>query len=210
MASISQTSSITQEPQPAWDVAKLFPFQGAWEEGDYFALQTNQLVELIDGSLEVLPMPKTAHQLIVAFLYDLLRTFVTERDLGTVFFAGLPVRLRHKNIREPDIVFVSTDHLNRIGEDCSEGADLVMEVVSPDAGASKRDYIEKRKDYAEAGIPEYWIVDPQTQRITVLALVGNEYRVHGEFSPGQQSTSQLLAGFAVDTLAVFAAAKTLN
>jgi Uma2 family endonuclease len=79
--------------------------------------------------------------------------------------------------------------------------------VSPDSDATKRDYIEKRADYAAAGIAEYWIVDPQTQRITVLAIADKEYRVHGEFAPGQKAASKLLSGFTVDTSAVSHAAK---
>ena len=61
--------------------------------------------------------------------------------------------------------------------------------------------------YAEAGIPEYWIVDPQKRVITVLVLADAVYRVHGEFTPEQQATSVLLGGFAVDVAEVFAAAK---
>jgi Uma2 family endonuclease len=210
MATIPQHASVSPDPQFAWDVARLFPAQGDWRESDYLSLHTNQLVELIDGTLEVLPMPTPPHQLIVAYLYDRLKSFVAAGSLGTVFFAPLRVRIRSNTFREPDVVFVARKHPDRIGPAYCDGADIVIEVVSPDKVSQDRDYENKRADYAAAGIAEYWIVDPQTQRITVLALVGKEYRVHGEFSPGQQATSQLLAGFAVDTSAVFAAAKNLN
>jgi Uma2 family endonuclease len=85
-----------------------------------------------------------------------------------------------------------------------------MEVVSPDEGSHERDYAEKRADYARRKIPEYWIVDPQTERITVLTLKGKQYRLHGEFAPGQQATSVLLAGFTVDVAATFAAGRNLG
>jgi Uma2 family endonuclease len=188
----------------------LFPCQGDWDESDYFALHTDQLVELIDGNLEVLPMPTPPHQLIVAYLYELLKSFVKSRNLGTVFFAPLRVRMRANTIREPDIVFIARENAHRIGSEYCNSADLVMEIVSPDAGSQERDYDKKRSDYAQAGIREYWIVDPQTERITVLALDGVTYRVHGEFSASQQATSALLDGFAADVSAVFAAAKKLD
>jgi Uma2 family endonuclease len=210
MATASHPSSFSHEPQPAWDVALLFPYQGDWSEGDYLSLHTNQRVELSDGNLEVLPVPKTSHELIVRFLFELLRAFVAAQDLGTVFFAGIRLRIRPGTIREPDVLFVSKAHLELIGEDYWSGADLVIEVVSPDAGSHERDYDKKRSDYAQAGIREYWIVDPQTERITVLALDGATYHAHGEFSTSQQATSALLNGFAADVSVVFAAAKKLD
>ena len=83
-----------------------------------------------------------------------------------------------------------------MGEQFSLGADLVIEVVS-DQGRP-RDLEIKRQEYAQAGIPEYWIVDPQLEQITVLALEGSSYVVHGEFSKGTKASSKLLEGFNVD------------
>jgi Uma2 family endonuclease len=82
-----------------------------------------------------------------------------------------------------------------------------MEVVSPGAESRQRDLVDKRRDYAQAGVSEYWIVDPETESVTVLALDGSEYRVHGEFKTGESATSVLLPGFAVDVSAVFAAGR---
>jgi Uma2 family endonuclease len=185
--------------EPAWDVARLFPDQGAWSEEEYLALDTNRLVEFSHGYVEVLPMPTTSHQLIVAHLYGTLRAFVTARELGTVLFAPLRVQLWPGKFREPDVVFMLAQHAARIGEPFWEGADLVMEVVSSDD--RRRDLETKRREYAQAGIPEYWIVDPQQARITVLRLDGATYVVHGEFPAGTQATSHLLPGFAVDVTA---------
>jgi Uma2 family endonuclease len=72
-----------------------------------------------------------------------------------------------------------------------------MEVVSPDPKDEERDWKDKRKDYARARIPEYWIIDPQKKRVRVLKLKSKTYRVHGDFGPGTQATSALLPGFAV-------------
>jgi Uma2 family endonuclease len=83
-----------------------------------------------------------------------------------------------------------------------------MEVVSPGEKDRHRDLVEKRTDYAQAGIPEYWIVDPLQRRITVLVLTGEQYRVDGEYSPGQSASSRLLDGLEIDVAAVFAAGES--
>jgi Uma2 family endonuclease len=69
----------------------------------------------------------------------------------------------------------------------------------------KRDLVPKRRVYARAGIREYWIVDSEKKSITVLALAGKAYKVHGAFKVGEQATSKLLKGFAVAVSDVFAA-----
>jgi Uma2 family endonuclease len=75
---------------------------------------------------------------------------------------------------------------------------VVIEVVSGDAASRARDYEDKRHDYAAAGIPEYWIVDPADRRIVVLRLEGEAYVVDGEFGADERATSVVLAGFSLD------------
>lgn len=196
--------------EPAWDVALLYPLQGSWSEQDYLdiALTQNWLVEYSDGCVEFLPRPTIEHQLIVRFLLHALRAFVDPQKLGMVLFAPLPVWLMPKEYREPDLIFNFTENHAKRSKDYYEGADLVMEVVSSDRRSHARDYEDKRRDYAKAGIREYWIVDPAEQRITVLALVENSYAEHGVFAAGSRATSKLLAGFDVDVDATFAAAQS--
>jgi Uma2 family endonuclease len=80
-----------------------------------------------------------------------------------------------------------------------------MEVVSDSPDDRERDLVTKRAEYARARIPEYWIVDPQEGRITVLRLEGDRYVVHGEFLKGSKASSVLLPGFVVDVTEAFAA-----
>lgn len=200
MTEMKQTTEV-QHPyadgmgEPAWDVALLFPNQGAWSVEEYLALDTNHLVEFSHGFIEILPMPTEPHQLITLFLYRALLAFVTARNLGLVLTAPLRVQLWPGKYREPDVVFMLAEHADRRGIQYWEGADLVMEVVSDDG--RYRDFVTKRREYAQAGIPEYWIVDPQEEQITVLTLAGDRYTVHGEFERGAKATSVLLEGFAV-------------
>jgi Uma2 family endonuclease len=190
--------------EPNWDVALLFPPRGEWTEEDYLALRTNRLIELSDGCLEVLPVPTLFHQLIVFHLSKLLDAFVATRKLGLVAVAPLPVRLWSGKFREPDVVFLRPDRVSSRHRP-PEGADLVMEVVSEGAENRERDLEIKPKEYARAGVSEYWIIDPEVRTIKVCTLSGTAYKAHGEFAPGQQAESVLLPGFTVDVAAAFAA-----
>ena len=187
--------------EPAWEIARLFPNQGHWSEEEYLALDRNQLVEFSHGHVEVLPMPTTTHQRIVAMLYRTLMTFVMNNTLGEALFAPLRVRLWPGKYREPDLVFMLAEHRERISDACWDGADLVIEVVSDEF--RRHDLETKRFEYARAGIPEYWIVDPLEAKITVLRLDEDHYVVHGEFPRGSMATSALLAGFGVNVSDVF-------
>jgi Uma2 family endonuclease len=155
-------------------------------------------VEFSHGFIEFLPMPKLLHQRIASFLYNALRAFVLGMGLGEVHYSGVRVRLWPGKFREPDVLFMHVDHADRMTEEYWEGADLVMEVVSSGNEDRRRDLKTKREEYALAGIPEYWIVDPELGHITVLTLEGEAYVLHGEFKCGERATSKLLSGFAVD------------
>ncbi|MDE0076775.1 MAG: Uma2 family endonuclease [Caldilineaceae bacterium] len=195
------TTKPADAPELTWEIAQLFPAQGHWSEEEYLALDTNHLIELSHGQLEVLPMPTQSHQLLVIALFELLRNFVREGQLGTVLLAPMRVQLWPGKFREPDILFMRSEHDDRRSDRFWEGADLVMEVVSPDD--PERDKVTKRREYAQAEVPEYWIVDPADASITVLTLQGQEYALYGEFVSGETATSVLLDRFTVEVTAVF-------
>lgn len=184
---------------PTWEIARLFPDQGEWPETEYLDLITNQLIEYVDGRLEFLPMPTRAHQFIARYVFRLLDEYVRSRSLGNALFAPYRVRVRRGKFREPDVLYVAQGR--KMEERFSHGADLVVEIVSGDDEDRQRDLVEKRKDYATARIPEYWIVDPAAETIIVLTLKGKSYRIHGTFGRGQTATSVLLSGFSVDVAA---------
>jgi Uma2 family endonuclease len=195
----------SQRGEPTWEIAERYPQQGEWTEEDYFALEADYFVEFVDGVLEFLPMPTLAHQDIVDFLHELLKSYVNSHNLGKVRFAPLPVKLFKGRIREPDLVYLNHDQIKAAKGKYPKGADLVVEVVSPDDESRKRDYEEKPLDYAKAGVKEYWIIDPQLRTIKVLTLARKKYKTHGEFQPGQSATSVLFGGFSVKVDDVFAA-----
>ena len=189
--------------EPTWDIAKLFPDQGAWSEEEYLMLSGNRLVEFSHGIVEVLPMPSYTHQKVVAWLYELLREFVVHRNLGRVIFAPLRVRLWAGKYREPDLMVMFEENRHRIFQQYWDGADLVMEIVSPDDPS--RDLETKRREYAVAGIREYWLVNPINATIIVFTLPEGEerYEINGVYLSDTVAESVLLPGFKVDVTACF-------
>ena len=180
----------------------VLPAQGAWNEDAYLWLtdHSNRLIEFTDGCIEEMPMPTFTHQSILLFLYEMLRTYLKPRG-GVVMVAALRLRVRPGKFREPDLLLLRDRTDRRCQDRYWEGADLVVEVVSPDN--PDRDLVEKRADYAEAGIPEYWIADPRDETVRVLSLRGAAYVEHGVYRRGDTATSALLAGFAAEVSAIF-------
>jgi Uma2 family endonuclease len=180
----------------------LDPLQGLWTEAQYLKLtnQTNHLIEFTDGEMEVLPMPTRRHQVILLFLYEVFKAALQSAG-GKVLVAPLRMQVRPGIFREPDILMLRDVNDPRNQEAFWFGADLVVEIVSPDD--PERDTKVKRVDYAEAGIPEYWIVNPLDETVTVLTLAGEAYVDAGVYVRGERAESQLLAGCIVDVNDVF-------
>lgn len=194
-----KTTATTQEAADQLLLA-VRPPQGCWSETDYLWLtdHCSHLVEFADGHIEELPLPTDTHQTVLAFLFRLLDRHVEARG-GVVRFAALRLRIREGRFREPDLLLLRDANDPRRQDRYWLGADLAVEVVSPDD--PDRDYEEKRADYAEAGIHEYWIADPERGTITVLTLENGHYAEHGVFGRGDTATSALLDELAVDVSA---------
>lgn len=177
-------------------ILELLPEQGAVREDEYLWLtdRARRAIEFSDGALEALPLPTRSHQLILKFLLRLCEAIV-EPGGGIVLFAPLRLRLRAGKFREPDLLLLLDAGDPRNGERFWTGADLVVEIVSADD--PERDLVTKRREYAEAGIPEYWIVNPLDRSVTTLALAEDTYREAGRFVPGELAGSPLLPTLAV-------------
>ncbi|MEQ1826121.1 MAG: Uma2 family endonuclease [Pirellula sp.] len=189
--------------QPAWRIALFYPEQGGWTEADYFGLEGGPLVEFDDGCVEVLDIPNKEHQRIVQYLFVLMSKCVSEQRLGEVFIAPMPVRLWPRKFREPDVVFVSNGRSETDGY--PDGADLVLEVVSPCLENRRRDVEIKSIEYAQAGIAEYWLIDPENRSLTVHRLSDHRYEIviHDDASTVE---SVRIPGFQVSVAAILAAA----
>ena len=185
-------------------VIDLEPLQGLWTQAQYLRLTDHArlLLEFTDGHLEALPVPTERHQAISQLLFLALHPFVTDLG-GKVHYAPLRLLIRDGKFREPDLLLVRDANDPRRRDDYWRGADLVMEIVGPDDPDPARDTRLKRLDYAEARIPEYWIVDPGDETITVLSLAGEAYAEHGRFVRGQRADSVCLSGFDMSVAEVF-------
>jgi Uma2 family endonuclease len=194
------------ELEPTWDIARLFPPQGQWTADAYLALDTNRIVELSNGKLEVLEMPSELHQILAARLYVELQMFVCRHSLGLCLFAPLRIRICDRTFREPDVVFLLNANRGKRHAQYWDGADLAIEVVSPDD--PQRDLVDKRHDYEAIGVAECWIVDPCDQTITVLVLdsVSQQYVEHARATLVDCVESMLLPGFVINVSQLFAAA----
>ena len=206
MAAPAPPASASQDELNAI-VCGVLPRQGAWSEEEYLWLtdRSRRLIEFTDGYVQELPMPTSSHQVILAFLYRLFHGWIGPRG-GVVLFSALRLRVREGMFREPDLLLLRDRADPRFQDRYWLGADLVVEVVSPDR--PERDLVDKRIDYAEAGIPEYWVVDPRDQTITVLELRADGYVEHGVHARGAEAASRLLAGFGVNVAEVFDAPET--
>jgi Uma2 family endonuclease len=127
--------------------------------------------EWVNGEVIVQMPPKDRHQDVVRFLAVLLDLFIAFFNLGKLRFAPFEMKLTDGPAREPDILFLANEHLDRLTEDRLQGpADLIIEVLSDDS--IRRDRVEKFREYESAGVAEYWIIDsrPGRQRADFFRL----------------------------------------
>ncbi len=158
--------------------------------------------ELINGELFELTGPNTKHQRSSVRLSSGLDQFVAPRKLGEVFTAPYDVCLSPHNTVQPDIIYVSRERRNIVGDDKIEGVpDLLMEVLSP--SNRRHDVFTKAVLYATFGVPEYWLVDPEGDSILVQIWRDGVYVPNT--SKDGIARSIVLPGFEVDPTVLFAA-----
>lgn len=127
----------------------------------------SRVVEWVDGEIIEYMPPTIEHQDLTGFLFQLIRAFVSELELGKVVAAPAEVRLWPDGpSREPDLFVVTNEHLAGFDPQRYNGApDLIVEVVSP--GSVREDRVRKFTEYEQAGVREYWLVDPRPNQRTV-------------------------------------------
>lgn len=129
-----------------------------------------QRYEVLDGQLELMsPGPSTVHQAIGSALHLIVQTCSSEY---VILIAPLDVILSRANVVQPDLIMIHRSRSDIVTIRGVEGIpDLVVEILSP--GSRKRDRVRKLKIYAKHGVPEYWIIDPETQTMEQLELNGD-------------------------------------
>lgn len=158
----------------------------AWADED-------TLAEWVNGEIIMSSPASMIHQEISSFLEDILHLFVQNRNMGKIIEAPFLMKLPNSG-REPDLLFVSKNHLDRLKKTFLDGpADLVVEIISPESIG--RDRGDKFYEYENARIPEYWLIDPDKKRAEfyVLNSEGN-YDLIKSGSKGKFE-SRILPGF---------------
>lgn len=159
--------------------------------------------EIIDGELFVSPSPKTRHQTIVLELAFLIKQYLRAHGGGHVFIAPLDVLMDVHDVVEPDLFFVPDRNASIITEPNIEGIpSLVIEVLSN----PRLDRRRKRDLYERVGVEEYWIVDPDADRVEVYVLRESRYGKPNVVEAPELLTTEQLPGLTIDLEAMFARA----
>jgi Uma2 family endonuclease len=188
--------------KPTIEIVCLFPRQGEWTEEAYLRLpETNRIIELSEGRLIISPSPTNRHQEIVGKLHLLIGSYVFSNNLGKVLMAPMDVRLKKGIVRRPDIIFMSNEHLNRITNKRWGVPDLAIEVTSP--GTKKEDRKDKYSEYENAGIKEYWIIDPDKQTVEIFELHAKRYSAIGTFHESDIIKSRIIKDFSFIAKSIF-------
>lgn len=134
-----------------------------------------QKADLINGVIYMASPDNTDAGDLFGWLFTLLYDFCERYDVGKVYGSRIAFKLDDKNSPEPDIAIVRKDHLERVERGHVLGpADLAIEIVSPES--VERDYEKKRNLYEKFKFSEYWIIDEELQRVTLLRLGAREYK----------------------------------
>lgn len=169
--------------------------------------------ELVGGELVALPPESGLNDWLALNLRDLLidAQFI-QRTLVRVHTCEVQVPVLQSQDaanRYPDLVVLREEHLPLIQQRLTITLDmppprLIVEVVSPGKTNRDRDYVNKRAQYAALNVEEYWIVDPKTQTVLVLALEDGSYREIGQFQAEDCIVSPTFSALALMVEQIFA------
>lgn len=169
---------------------------------DYLKLSDDKRYELIEGELIMTPSPITYHQWILKNILYELEKFVRDKKSGKVFTAPYDVYLDDENVLQPDILFISNERANIIGEKNVQSApDLVVEVLSE--YTAYRDMVKKKKLYARFGVKEYWVVDPEEKTVEIYSLKEGIFMLETTYSKDSILESPFLVDLKIKLSEVF-------
>jgi Uma2 family endonuclease len=130
-------------------------------------IHEDQKADLIKGVMYMQSPPSILHEIVFGFLHTILNIFVCRKKLGVVLGSKSAARLGEHDGPEPDIMFVSKERQHIVKPAYIDGApDLIVEIISPSMAHIDRGL--KKKRYAEFGVREYWMIDPNRQTAEFL------------------------------------------
>jgi Uma2 family endonuclease len=169
-------------------------------------LQTPETVlprELAFGVMRVADSPVVRHQRVVRDLTIALTAFARERRLGEVLPAPMDVILDRENdlVVQPDLLFVSSDRDDIVGDKIFGAPDLVVEVLSPHPRIGKLD--ERVEWFARYGVRECWLIEIVRREMVVLTFDGGRVATRALAAPDAPVPSVVLAGFPTSPVGLF-------
>jgi Uma2 family endonuclease len=166
---------------------------GPYREADYLGLPDEPRCELVYGRLLVTPAPTARHQHVVGRLFSILLA-CADRHGDQVLASPIDVALADHTVVQPDVAYVRAARTSIVRDRIEGAPDLVVEVLSP--GTARRDLGEKLRLYADAGVAEYWIVDPALESFEFLVRSDDGYRLRLPDGPTYRSSS--ISGLELD------------
>lgn len=177
MAAIEQVpriwNGITILPESAADQLELGGPRGPYTRADQLKLPEEIRCELIEGYLIMSPAPLRPHQVLTALIHRLLDDLADRYD-GEAQIAPMDVIFSDLDTLQPDVIYVSKEREEILGDWIEGVPSLVVEVISP--SSNRRDRKLKFCKFLEYGVPEYWLFDPIKQTVEIYLLDHNEYR----------------------------------
>jgi Uma2 family endonuclease len=160
-------------------------------------VEDGQKADLIDGVIHVASSDTLQNNDLNGFVYYLLRGYVAARRLGgKVVINRYAFELTETRAPEPDVAYIRPERLELAEQRSMRGGpDIAVEIVSRDSRT--RDYVEKKQLYLEAGVPEYWLIDPLARRAEFLHLTLDRYEVI-PLNRNRIFESGVLSGFWLD------------
>ena len=138
-------------------------------------VKEHEKADLLDGVIYMASPETPRGNRLELWLAHLMDGYAEELGLGEVFVSRVAFRITEKRGPEPDVAFLAKRRLGLVREGFVAGApDTAVEIVSPES--VERDYVTKRRMYEEAGVREYWIIDPGARRATFLRLHRGKFR----------------------------------
>ena len=144
---------------------------------DFLREADGSSLEWVDGRVIELSPVSDRHEDLSGWLTALFRHWVEAKRCGVVRSGRFQMKTApHLPGREPDVLFLETEHLDRLRKNHIAGpADLAVEIVSPESKI--RDTVEKLREYEEGGVREYWLIDHEARRLELRALEDGRYRL---------------------------------
>ena len=171
---MEEAGYCVQEPEAAYDMT-LHKRQGEYTIRDYYNLPEDVRAELIDGVIYYMSAPTSLHQIIASAMHYEIKKYI-EKKGGKCLPLMSPVDVRldgdDKTMVQPDLLILCD--LNKLKRWGIMGApDFVLEVLSQ--STRKKDCVKKVQKYADAGVKEYWVIDPMGKNMLVYNFMGEEY-----------------------------------